>query len=162
METLDKQLLRLIQDGIPLVKRPFEVIADELNISEKKVIDQIAQMKERGWIRRIGCVPHHYNLGITANGMTAWDVPNDKVDRVGAKFGQFNFVSHCYRRPRHEPIWPYNLFAMVHGRNKREVFDKLKKLEAVIDIEGVKKEVLFSTKLLKKQGSRFSDDSSCP
>jgi hypothetical protein len=30
-------------------------------------------------------------------------------------------VSHCYRRPRRLPDWPYNLFAMLHGRTRAEV-----------------------------------------
>ncbi|MCK7466867.1 MAG: hypothetical protein MZU91_01120 [Desulfosudis oleivorans] len=32
---------------------------------------------------------------------------------------------HCYRRPRHLPDWPYNLFAMVHGRDRAEVEAKV-------------------------------------
>lgn len=104
----------------------------------------------------MGCIPHHYNLGFTANGMSAWNIPNENVDEVGETLGKYDFVSHCYQRPRHKPIWPYNLFAMVHGRSKDEVHEKVNKLREEVSLDDVKSKVLFSTKLLKKQGVRLS------
>ena len=58
---------------------------------------------------------------MTANGMTVWDVDDSKAQRLGADVGAFEFVSHCYLRPRALPDWPYNLFAMVHGSDRDEV-----------------------------------------
>ena len=81
-------------------------------------------MLASGIIRRIGAVPNHYRLGLTANGMTVWDVDEDKVIELGNIIGQLDFVSHCYQRPRHLPVWPYNLFAMVHGHDRDEVKTK--------------------------------------
>ena len=45
----------------------------------------------------------------------------------GAQVGALDFVSHCYRRPRMPPAWPYNLFAMVHGRTRDEVEDQVRR-----------------------------------
>jgi DNA-binding Lrp family transcriptional regulator len=72
-------------------------------------------------IRRIGAVPNHYAIGYRANGMAVFDVADDQVDELGQQLGQLDCVSHCYRRPRHLPHWPYNLFAMVHGGSRRAV-----------------------------------------
>ncbi|MBS3792538.1 MAG: Lrp/AsnC family transcriptional regulator [Candidatus Bipolaricaulota bacterium] len=156
MEEINEKILKTIQDGIPVTEKPYKCIGDQLGLTEDEVIDRIKSMLERNWLRRIGCIPHHYNLGFTANGMSAWDVPDEQVDEVGKNFGAFDFVSHCYRRPRHRPIWPYNLFAMVHGKSKSEVLEKVSRLEEAVGIE-VDHEVLFSTELLKKQGSRLSE-----
>ena len=86
---------------------------------------RLRRMQERGVVRRIGAVPNHYALGWTANGMSVWDVDDDRVTALGPQVGALDFVSHCYRRPRHLPLWPYNLFAMVHGRGRDEVADKV-------------------------------------
>lgn len=156
MKDNNRELLKRIQDGLPIEKRPYETIAEDLGLEEEEVIEEIKGMVKAGWIRRIGCIPHHYNLGISSNGMSAWDVPDDIVDQVGKKFGKFDFVSHCYKRPRHKPIWPYNLFAMVHGRTKEEVYGKVNRLKNSLDVSEIDNEVLFSTRLLKKQGTKIS------
>ena len=86
---------------------------------------RMRRMLEAGIIRRIGAVPNHYALGYRANGMSVWDVPDEDVSSIGHRVGALDFVSHAYHRPRHLPMWPYNLFAMVHGRTKAEVEDKV-------------------------------------
>ncbi len=153
MDQMDRKILIEIQGGIPLTKTPYKKIADSLNISEEEVLSRIKRMLDRGWIRRIGCIPHHYNLGFKANGMSVWDVPDDQVKKVGAEVGSFDYVSHCYRRPRHPPIWPYNLFAMVHGRMQEEVLEKVEQIAKIINVTNY--DVLFSTAILKKRGIRL-------
>jgi len=109
-----------------------------------------------GIIRRIGAVPNHYRLGLTANGMTVWDVDDNKVIEMGNKIGQLGFVSHCYQRPRHLPLWRYNLFAMVHGANKDEVHEKVKQIENLLGENCKAHETLFSSAILKKTGLRLA------
>ena len=121
MDTLEKKLLLLIQAGIPLVERPYMELAGRLGTTEEEVMDLLSRLLAEGKIRRLGAVPNHYVLGFTANGMTAWDIPDEEVSQVGNRLGALSQVTHCYRRPRHRPLWPYNLFAMVHGRTRAEV-----------------------------------------
>lgn len=156
MEEIDRKILRHIQDGIPIVKRPYRKIADELDMAEERVINRLKDMLEDNLVKRFGCVPHHYNLGFTANGMSVWDIPDGEVDSIGEKFGEFDFVTHCYRRPRHLPVWPYNLFAMVHGKSKEQVEKKVSQLESTVKLDDVTFEIIYSTELLKKKGSRLS------
>jgi DNA-binding Lrp family transcriptional regulator len=116
---------------------------------------RLAAMVVRGVIRRIGVVPNHYALGYTANGMTVWDVVDDQVDALGEAVGRLPFVSHCYRRPRHLPEWPYNLFAMVHGRSRDEVDGMVAIIAAQLGTACRAQDVLYSTQILKKTGLRL-------
>ena len=117
----DRRLIVATQGGLPLVPRPYDAVGQQLGVSGQQVRERLAQMLETGLIRRIGAVPNHYRLGFTANGMSVWDVDDALVDQLGERIGQLPGVSHCYRRPRRLPAWPYNLFAMLHGRTRAEV-----------------------------------------
>ena len=105
----------------PLVPRPYDAVGERLGVSGQQVRERLAQMLETGLVRRIGAVPNHYRLGFTANGMSVWNVADSEVDRLGALVGALPIVTHCYRRPRHLPTWPYNLFAMLHGATREAV-----------------------------------------
>ena len=114
-DELDRKLIVATQGGLPLSPTPYADIAAQLGIDEAEVLTRMQRLLDNGAIRRIGVVPNHYKLGYTFNGMTVWDVSDARIDELGQQVGNLPFVSHCYRRPRHLPDWPYNLFAMVHG-----------------------------------------------
>jgi len=107
-------------------------------------------------VRRIGVVPNHYALGYTANGMSVWDVDDAAIDALGRQVGALEFVSHCYRRPRHLPAWRYNLFAMVHARSREEVEARLEVIRALLGPALRAHDVLYSTRILKKTGLRLT------
>ncbi len=153
-EPLEQKLIQLTQSGLPIESRPFLKLSQELGINEQQVIDVLASMKERGIIRRIGAVPNHYAIGYVFNLMTVWDINDSDIDQVGERVGALEFVSHCYQRPRHAN-WPYNFFAMVHGRNDAEVKGKMKQIEILVDGSCQQFTALKSTKILKKTGVRI-------
>jgi len=103
-------------------------------------------------------VPNHYKLGYTANGMSVWDVADDRVDALGEQVGALAGVSHCYRRPRHLPGWPYNLFAMLHGRSREEVAEQAQVIERWLGDACRGHDILYSTAILKKTGLRIRKD----
>jgi DNA-binding Lrp family transcriptional regulator len=150
----ERQVLLAIQDGLPLVPEPYRRVGDRLGMSEERVMELVRSMLAEGKIKRLGAVPNHYALGIRANGMAVWDVPDDRVSEVGPRLGQMPEVTHCYRRPRHAPDWPYNLFAMVHGYTREEVLTAVERIAGELGIDGLPHEVIFSTRVLKKQGTR--------
>jgi DNA-binding Lrp family transcriptional regulator len=156
LDEIDRKLISLTQTGFVIEDSPYQKIANELGITQPDVIQRLKNMLSNGIIRRIGAVPNHYKLGLTANGMTVWDVDDNKVSELGNIIGQLDFVSHCYQRPRHLPMWRYNLFAMVHGANKDEVNDKVKQIEAVLGENCKAHETLFSSAILKKTGLRLA------
>ena len=155
IDALERRLVAATQSGLPLVPRPYRALAEELGIPETEVMARLTAMLARGVIRRIGAVPNHYALGYRANGMSVWDVADDRVGEVGRHVGALDFVTHCYRRPRHPPLWPYNLFAMVHGRDRAEVRDKVACIAELIGEAARGHDVLFSTRILKKTGLRL-------
>jgi DNA-binding Lrp family transcriptional regulator len=155
-DDLDRRLIVATQAGLPLVPRPYDVLAGQLCATADEVRRRFAAMIERGVIRRIGAVPNHYALGYSANGMSVWDVADAHVDALGEQVGAFDFVTHCYRRPRRLPLWPYNLFAMVHGKSRDEVDDKVRQIAALLGEACGARDVLFSTRILKKSGLRIS------
>ncbi len=152
---IDRRLIVATQGGLPLVARPYQAIGEQIGIAGDEVIRRLQALLESGIIRRIGAVPNHYAIGWTANGMTVWDVADERIDELGARVGALEFVTHCYRRPRALPDWPYNLFAMVHGASRMEVTEKAAEIAALLGSNCRASEVLFSTRILKKTGLRI-------
>ena len=152
---VDAAIVRATQAGLPRVPRPYLAVAERVGVPESVVIERMGAMLASGAIRRIGAVPNHYRLGWVANGMTVWDVDDDRVDELGARVGALAGVTHCYRRPRRLPAWRYNLFAMVHGRTRDEVDRQVGEIGALLGDAARAHEVLFSTRVLMKTGLRF-------
>jgi len=156
LDPVDRRIVAATQGGLPLVARPYHAIAEELGIAPADVMRRMQNLLDTGAIRRIGAVPNHYALGWRANGMSVWDVPDDQVAEAGRMVGALEFVSHCYRRPRHLPNWPYNLFAMIHGRSRDEVAGKLTRIAAVLGDRDRGHDLLYSSRILKKTGLRIA------
>ena len=153
---IDRQLVLATQGGLPLVSRPYDELARQLGIAADEVQQRLAAMLADGRIRRIGAVPNHYAIGYTANGMSVWDVADERIDELGAQVGALSFVTHCYRRPRRLPEWPYNLFAMVHGGSREAVEDDVAKIAALLGDACGGHEILYSSRILKKTGLRLA------
>ena len=155
-DALDRGIVRATQAGLPLVLRPWAAVAAQVGADEREVMQRIKAMLEDGRIRRIGVVPNHYALGIRANGMSVWDVDDAVIATLGPQVGEFQFVTHCYRRPRRPPEWRYNLFAMIHARTRDEVEINVARIGALLDGACRAHEVLYSLRILKKTGLRFA------
>lgn len=155
-DPVTRKIIEATQHGLPLSKRPYHDIAVRLDMAPQLIMQRIEEMLELGIIRRIGVVPNHYALGYHANGMSVWDIPDDKVQYFGEIIGKLDFVSHCYLRPRHPPHWPYNLFVMIHGRNRDVTEGMVRQIAELLGENNRGHDVLYSTKLLKKTGLRLS------
>jgi DNA-binding Lrp family transcriptional regulator len=156
LDALDRRLIVATQGGLPRVSRPYDAIGGELGIAGEEVIARLRRMLDTGVIRRIGAVPNHYAIGYTANGMSVWDVDDARIDELGGRVGALEFVTHCYRRPRRPPDWPYNLFAMVHSRTREEVAARVAEIASLLGEACRAHEILYSTAILKKTGLRIA------
>jgi DNA-binding Lrp family transcriptional regulator len=154
LDEIDRQIIQATQAGLPLTPEPYQILAEQLGLTADDVMQRLSAMQDSGIIRRIGAVPNHYKLGYRFNGMTVWNVPDEVIDELGHKVGQLEFVSHCYHRPRHLPGWPYNLFAMVHGKSQEAVDEQIQQIKALLADNNLGCDVLYSTKILKKTGFR--------
>lgn len=156
LDPVDRRIVAATQAGLKLTARPYHAVADELGLSPGDVMNRMRRLLISGAIRRIGAVPNHYTLGWKANGMSVWDLDDAHVSEAGRMIGALDFVSHCYRRPRRRPTWPYNLFAMVHGRGRDEVEDKIDRIAVMLRDWSRGHDVLYSTRILKKTGLRIA------
>jgi DNA-binding Lrp family transcriptional regulator len=156
LSELERKIIKQTQSGLPIIPRPYQKIASDIGCSTQDVIEGLNNMLDNGIIRRIGAVPNHFRLGCKANGMTVWDVPDEQVIELGEQIGQLGFVSHSYQRPRHLPLWPYNLFAMVHGHSREAVSEKTEQIKQILGEQCRAHEILYSTAILKKTGLRLA------
>ena len=155
IDDTDRAIIEATQAGLSLVPAPYAALADQLGLSEATVMSRFDAMKDSGVIRRIAAAPNHYKLGMTANGMSVWDVEDDQLTDLGTKIGALPYVTHCYERPRALPAWPYNLFAMIHGSSSDEVEEKRAEITAILGDALRAKDILYSTRILKKTGLRL-------
>ena len=152
----DRALIKMVQNGLPIVSRPYADIAESLSITEEDVIQRLQKLINNGAIKRYGVVVRHRELGYKANGMVVWDVPDDRVSQLGTCIGRFSCVTLSYRRPRRLPDWPYNLFTMVHGRNREEVEDKVTEIVNRCGLQDINHTILFSTRRFKQRGASYT------
>lgn len=157
MNARQQALIAAVQHGIPLSNRPYAAIAERSGLSEEQVIGAIRTLLDEGLIKRWGVVVRHHELGYRANAMVVWDVPDQRVDTLGQQFKQFDFVTLCYRRPRRRPQWPYNLFCMIHGRDRNTVQNQVEQLVGQLRLQSVPHEILFSLRRFKQRGACYID-----
>jgi DNA-binding Lrp family transcriptional regulator len=150
-----------IQGGLPVTAAPYADVAEAIGAETEWVVETIKRFEREGKVRRVGVVPNHYALGYSENGMTVWNVPDDAVDEVGPAVAGFDFVTHCYERPRHDGVWEYNVFAMTHGRSEaesdRRVEQVRERMAEYWDVTDEDWDTLFSTEILKKTGIRMDE-----
>jgi DNA-binding Lrp family transcriptional regulator len=151
----DRRLIAALSEGLPLVPKPYAALAEKVGLSEGDVIDGLKGLLGDGVIRRFGVVVRHHELGYRANAMVVWDVADEEIGDAGRRLAALPFVTLCYRRPRRLPAWPYNLFCMIHGRDRGEVEDLIERAAREADLGAAPREVLFSRRRFKQRGARY-------
>ncbi|MDC9728722.1 MAG: AsnC family protein [Methyloprofundus sp.] len=152
---VDLELIIAVQNGLPLVSRPYAQIAQQLQLSETHVIQRLQELKQQGLIKRLGVVVNHRQLGYQANAMVVFNIPDTEVTQIGRKISQFDFINLCYRRPRHENVWPFNLFCMIHGKTRETVLQQLEQLIDECKLEAYAHNILFSQRCFKQRGAVY-------
>jgi len=155
LDPTDARLLAALEGGLPRVPRPFQALGAAVGLDEAEVIARLRALKEAGVVRRFGFVVRHHELGFKANAMAVFDVPDDRVADVGAQLAELPFVRLCYRRERHPPVWPYNLFAMIHGRERATVEAQADDAADRAGIAHCPRALLFSSRRFKQKGAAY-------
>ena len=156
LSVIDRRLIAAVQDGLPLVERPFQTVGEAVGLSEDEVIAGLQRLIGDGTIKRFGIVVRHRELGYRANAMVVWDVPDEQVKGAGRRLAELPFITLCYRRPRRPPDWPYNLFCMIHGRERAAVLGQIEAANRAAGLDGRSREVLFSRRCFKQRGARYA------
>lgn len=154
----DERLAALVEDGLPLIPRPYDAWAQALGRTPERIQQTMARWLEAGTLRRFGVVVRHHDLGICANAMTVLDVPDEVVDAEGARLAMQAGITLCYRRERHRD-WPYNLYFMVHGQDRRAVSELIEQAIAQAGLSGRPRQTLFSGQRFKQTGGSYFRDS---
>lgn len=151
----DRRLIAALEDGLPLVARPYAALGAAIGLDEAETIVRLKALIEAGVIRRFGIIVRHHELGYRANAMTVFDVPDAEVARAAETLARLPYVTLCYRRPRRPPRWPYNLFCMIHGRDRAAVEALIAEASAAAALEAVPHAVMFSRRRFKQRGARY-------
>lgn len=148
-------VLAALQQGLPICQRPYQEIGRALDLSEADVIAIVQRLAQTGPIKRLGLVVRHHELGIQANAMVVWQVPPARVDAIGQALAAEQRVNLCYRRTPRPPVWPYNLYCMLHGSDRQEVEAEIEAICNRHRLNDIPRALLFSTARLKQCGGRY-------
>jgi len=152
---IEKQIIAAVQADLPLVEQPYEKLAQKMGLAEAEFMQTLQSLCDRGVIRRFGATIRHQKSGFGANVMVAWMVDEERMEEVGSTMATFKQVSHCYRRSPNGD-WPYNLYTMVHARDKRACREIARKMAQTAGVEEYA--LLFSQKELKKTSMTYFPD----
>ena len=152
----ERAVLTALEPGLPLVPGPYRVLAETAGLSEADFLAHLESLIAKGVIRRLGIVVRHHELGYRANAMVVWDVPDELVAAAGRRVAALPFVTLCYQRPRRLPDWPYNLFCMIHGRDRDAVQAQVESATAAVGLDGRPRGLLFSRRRFKQRGARYA------
>lgn len=155
MPAIEQRLLHALQEGLPLVAQPYAALAEQAGISEALALEMIESWQAAGRIKRFGVVVRHHELGFSANAMCVWDVPDALASTLGKELAGEAAVTLCYRRQRALPDWRYNLFCMIHGKQRDEVLAQRADLAARLGLDAWPHAILFSGERFKQRGARY-------
>ncbi|MBS0510412.1 MAG: Lrp/AsnC family transcriptional regulator [Proteobacteria bacterium] len=155
LPSLERELIISLQAGLPLVAEPFAALGERAGLTEGMAIELIERWLADGLIRRFGVVVRHHELGLEANAMCVWDVPDDMVSALGRRLAAEPAVTLCYRRRRVLPGWRYNLFCMIHGSARDAVLAARDDLAERLGLDAHAHDVLFSCRRFKQTGACY-------
>ena len=147
----ERRLAARVAAGLPLETRPFAAFG----LPEGELIGTLGRWLACGVVRRIGAVVRHRRLGYDANAMVVWDLPDADAGAAGRRLAADAAVTLCYRRARALPEWPYNLYCMVHGRERAHVLHEVNRLSAQHGLDAFPRAVLFSTRCFGQRAARY-------
>jgi DNA-binding Lrp family transcriptional regulator len=149
---LDRAIIRLLAQDIPLTDKPFAVLAQRLGIEEKDLLSRIRSYKKRGLMRKFSAALNHRKVGFRYNAMVVWNIPSKFIEKAGNIMASFPEVTHCYQRIKISD-WNYSLYSMIHGKTKKECLEIVRRISKKIDFRNYK--VLFSSKEYKKSAVSY-------
>lgn len=121
LSALDKKILNVIQEEIPLSSEPFKILARNVGITEDRFLGKIKEFKEKGIIRVFSARLNHKKLDFKST-LIALRVPEEKLEQITRYLIKFNEVTHCYLREGE-----YNLYFVFLYKNEtlKGVIDKI-------------------------------------
>lgn len=153
----DRAIMQALSSGLALTARPFGLLAQKLDRTEKAVIDRIRALSDAALLTRVGVIVRHRSLGWRENAMVVWDVPDHRIEAAGRALVAIPGVTLCYQRPRLPGRWEHPLFCMIHARTRADAATVLKAAQALPQLADVDHQVLFSTRCFKQRGAMIAE-----
>ncbi|WP_374590419.1 Lrp/AsnC family transcriptional regulator [Aquabacterium sp.] len=150
----DHALAAAVEQGLPLADQPYALWAEQAGCDEVSVLRRLETWLTNGALRRFGAIVRHHELGLHANAMTVFNVPDEELAAAGERLARQTGITLCYARSRDEG-WPYNLYCMVHGRSREDAQSLIELARVAAGLTGYEHAVLFSTKRYKQTGARY-------
>jgi DNA-binding Lrp family transcriptional regulator len=148
MDARDRDLLAVLERGLPVTREPFAGIGSLLGIPESDVLDRLKRLKSEGVIRRFKARIDQRKMGILANALVAWRVPPGRCDEAGARLARCPGVTHCYERRPVPGRWDYTHYTVHHAGSRRDVEAEVAKCAEMTGLDEYT--VIFSTEELKR------------
>lgn len=149
---LDKKIITELQKDVPLVEKPYEMLAKKIGITEELLLKKINHYKEKGHVRRLGAVLDHKKLGLIFNPLIVMNIPEEEIEKAGEFISSFSEVTHCYQRSPH-PDFLYNLYAMLHCSSLKKCKEFVEEIMGSIKVNYY--ELLYSNRELKKTSMKY-------
>jgi len=104
MDDLDRRLINRLQHGLPLVRQPWQILADELESGPQTLRARVQALLDDGTLTRFGPMFDIERLG-GAFTLAALSVPEERFDAVAAQLDAMPEVAHNYRREHAWNMW---------------------------------------------------------
>ena len=123
LDEIEKAFLRIVQEEVPLVKQPWDMLAMKLGITYEDLMERIQRLHDEGVIRRFSPVLETDKVGLSARTLVLMKVPPERIDEVANIVNSFEVVTHNYER-EHE----YNLWFTIITSSQERLESSLKKI----------------------------------
>jgi DNA-binding Lrp family transcriptional regulator len=152
LSDVETRVLAVLQEGFPESWNPYKDMAERAGIDTEQFISILENWKRQGKLRRIGAIVNHLKVGFSTGAMVAWQVEPERIERVGVILAGFKEVSHAYER-RTTENWPYNIYAMVHGKSIQDIEQIVMRMSRACGITAYR--ILATEKELKKVPPKY-------
>lgn len=144
MDAIDKKLLNLMQNEIPIDKRPFKILGKKLFLTENQVLQRINKLKNEKIIRRIGGIFNSREIGY-ASTLCAAKVPENKIEEAASYINRYEEVTHNYIREDEYNMW-FTIITHSDG-NLHTIIQEIKTQMNLADIISLPSIKLFKVKV---------------
>ena len=103
-EKMENELLFQMQNAFPMIQRPFEVIAKELDSTEEEILKMVQKLKEEKIIRQTSAIFDTKRLGYKSS-LVAFKVSEENIEEAASIINAHPGVSHNYLRNHDYNIW---------------------------------------------------------
>ncbi len=103
-DVIDRKILNILQEELPLTERPFEAVGTQIGLTEEETRRRVASLKDQGYIRRIGPVLDAKRMGYTSL-LCGVAVPPDRLEGIARVVSGEPGVTHNYEREGELNLW---------------------------------------------------------